>query len=479
MAAQPHSAVNLDAAFGEARPSDDLLVDGQGRFSTAELESAVGETAAGLAAAGVCVGDTVAFQLPITAQSVIAYRACWRIGAVAAALHPAAGSAQLAAALEQLDAHLVIADPSMALAANTSALTVEALRIGGLGEAVSAISTANESTDATILFTSGSSGAPKGVVHTHGSLFYKARQSAVVHGLGVDDAVLMPAPLAHMSGLLHAVTVPGCAGFKAVLMNRWDPGLALTLIENEQITYMVGPPTFFIGLMDHPDFDPSRTASLRMLSCGGAGVTPAFVQRASEQLGAMVKRAYGSTEAPTLTTSRFDDPVETMARSDGRTFDDTEVRVDDSGEIWARGPELARGYLDEVQTEAAFVDGWFRTGDLGVLTDGWLTITGRLGDVIIRAGENISAGEVEQVLEAHPDVRHAVAIAEPDDRLGERVAAFVVAPDGFTLVKCREWFQESGAAKYICPERIELIDAMPVLASGKPDRAALKDLLAT
>jgi cyclohexanecarboxylate-CoA ligase len=475
----PDTSVNLDTAFGEAPSRDDLVVDGERRLSSGDLNTAVSELASALLNAGVNAGDRVGFQLPVCVDAVIVYRACWRIGAVAAALHPAARGAQLSAALAQLDARLLITDPSMELVHEPHALTLKSLLANRVGANAAEIdpAPAAESADAAILFTSGSSGAPKGVVHTHGSLLYKARQSAEVHGLEPDDAVLMPAPLAHMSGLLHAITVPGCAGFKTVLMRRWDPGVALSLIEAEKITYMVGPPTFFIGLMDHPDFTRSTTASLRMLSCGGAGVTPAFVLRARDQLGAMVKRAYGSTEAPTMTTSRFDDPPEAMASTDGRTFGDSKVRVDDSGEIWARGPELARGYLNDAQTVSAFIDGWFRTGDLGVLEDGWLTITGRLGDVIIRGGENISASDVEQLLESHPAVRQAVAVAEPDERLGERVAAFVVAPEGFTLESCKTLFANSGAAIYTCPERIEVIDVMPMLASGKPDRASLKALL--
>ena len=236
---------------------------------------------------------------------------------------------------------------------------------------------------------------------------------------------------------------------------------------------MVGPPTFFIGLMDHPDFGPDRVESLRLISCGGAGVTEAFANRARNELGAVVKRAYGSTEAPTVTTSHHQDPPHRMTTTDGRAFGETRLRVDDSGELWVSGPELARGYLDATATTNAFVDGWFRTGDLATLDDGWLTITGRLGDRIIRGGENISATEVEQHLEAHPRVTQAVALAEADNRLGEKVAAFVVSPDGFDVDTCRSWFEERGAARYITPERIEVVDEMPVLASGKVDRAAL------
>jgi cyclohexanecarboxylate-CoA ligase len=464
--------VSLDELLAAAPARTDLVVHDDARLSTAELEERVGGVAGGMVAAGVGPGDRVAFQLPVGIDAIVLYRACWRIGAVAVALHPAAGPHQLDASIAQSAPALLVGVPGVPLADR-----IGVVDIADLDGPTPPAAVPGPHDDALIMFTSGSTGAPKGVVHTHGGLRYKVEQSIDVHRFTLDDTVLMPAPLAHVSGLLHGVLVCGTVGMKAVLMSKWDPGTALDLIEAEQVTYMVGPPTFFIGLMDHPDFRSDRTASLRLLSCGGAGVTPAFAERARSELGAVVKRAYGSTEAPTVATSRFDDPPERMTTTDGRAFGETRLRVDDDGELWVTGPELARGYLDVDETAVSFVDGWFRTGDLATLDDGWLTITGRLGDRIIRGGENISATEVEQHLEAHPAVRAAVAVAEPDDRLGERVAAFVVAPDGFDLETCRSWFTERGATRFITPERVVVVDELPVLASGKPDRAMLRSRL--
>src|SRR5438045_5889887 len=192
---------------------------------------------------------------------------------------------------------------------------------------------------------------------------------AAVHGLTVDDAILMPAPLAHISGLLNGVTVPGVVPMKSVLMAKWDPTAALELIERERITFMIGPPTFFVGLMDAPAFSPSSVASLRLVSSGGAGVTPAFVERASAAFGCVVKRTYGSTEAPTITTSQpGDDPVR-AASTDGRATGSVRLRIDPStGEVLVQGPELFRRYLDDAQTAGAVTShGRFRTGDPGRL----------------------------------------------------------------------------------------------------------------
>ena len=465
------SREDLLALFAEAPRRLDLVVDDR-RWSSHEIDDRVARLAGGMAAQGVGPGDRVAFQLPVRAAGVLAYRACWHLGAVAVAVHPAAGRDHIATTLAAAGPALVVGGAGAAIDDHPGSVPLDELP----GDAADR-HPVDPDDDAAVLFTSGSSGTPKGVVHTHRGLAYKARQSLDVHGLDHRDAVLVATPLAHVSGLLHGVLVPGAGGLKAVLLARWDPAVALDLIESEAVTYMVGPPTLFLGLMDHPDFHNDRVRSLRLLSCGGAGVTPAFAERARREMGAVVKRAYGSTEAPTVATSRHDDPPERMIATDGRAVPPTRLRVDDAGELWVTGPELARGYLDPAETAAAFVDGWFRTGDLATLDDGWLTITGRLGDRIIRSGENISAAEVERHLEAHPAVRAAVAVAAPHERLGEIVAAFVVAPHGFDLTTCRDWFEQRGASRFVTPERIVVVDELPLLASGKPDRAALRSRL--
>ena len=465
--------MTLDGLLAAAPARDDLVVDSRGRFSSAEVQSRVEAVAAALTDRDVAPGDRVAFRLPVGVDAVVAYRACWRIGAAAVALHPAAGSHQLAQALEQARPAAVVAGDDFPPAPGYHPVAVDELAAeGGTAASVPAGAVTGDD-DAVVMFTSGSTGAPRGVVHTHGSLAYKVVQLTEAHGLTPDDCALVPSPLAHVAGLLHGVMIPGASGMKTVLMARWSPETALELIERESVTYMVGPPTLFTTLMDCAGFEPARTATLRMISCGGAGVTPAFCRRAANTLGVVVKRSYGSTEAPTIATSRFDDPADRMILTDGQAFGESRMRVDASGELWVAGPELARGYLEPADTEAAFVDGWFRTGDLATLDDGWVTITGRLGDRIIRSGENISAAEVEQHLEAHPSVLQAAAVAEPDDRLGERVAAFVVASGPFDLAACREWFARRGAARYITPERIEVLEELPVLASGKVDRMRL------
>jgi cyclohexanecarboxylate-CoA ligase len=445
----PLDVPSLDVALSSAATSVDF-------------EQRVDRVAGGLIAAGVVPGDGVCWQRPNSLEAVLLYRACWRVGAVAIPVHHQAGQADIDVIVEETAPRLFVGDELP----DGDPVPFEASR-------------AQPADAAVVLFTSGSSGRPKGVIHTHRALTYKAALMARVHGLGPDDAILMPAPLAHISGLLNGVLLPGTVPMKSVLMPKWDPDEALRLIEREHVTFMIGPPTFFIGLMAARTFSSGAVESLRLVSSGGAGVTAAFVEEAGAKLGCTVKRTYGSTEAPTVTTTRAgDDPVRASS-TDGRPTGEVELQIDHpTGELLVRGPELFSGYTSADRNVDAFTDdGWFRTGDVGTIDDaGWLTIVGRIKDVIIRGGENIAAAEVEAVLESHPDVRHAVAVGAPDARLGERVVAFVqlVPNSSFGLDECRGWFEARGIARFKTPERVVTVDELPVLAAGKPDRAALR-----
>jgi acyl-CoA synthetase (AMP-forming)/AMP-acid ligase II len=406
----------------------------------------VAEVAGGLRKLGVEAGGVVSWQSPNRPEVNVLYRACWRLGATAAPIHHQMGPADTAQMLESVEPTVVVDDLD---ALPTGAPVTERWTDGVMRGA--------------ILFTSGSSGTPKGVIHTQASLAYKAVQMQHEHACTLSDCVLMPAPAAHISGLLNGITLPGVVPFRTVFMARWDPAVALDLIESERVTFMVGPPTFFVSMMQSPGFTPARVASMRLISSGGAGVSDAFVADAEAAFGARVKRTYGSTEAPTIIT-------------DGHAIGPVELRVDTNGELLVRGAELCAGYLDPEQTAAAFAaDGWYRTGDLATIDRaGTIAIVGRVKDIIIRGGENISAAEVEAVLEAHPAVRHAVALGEPDELMGERVVAFVEAPPTFDLDACRAWFADRGVARFKTPERVVTVDALPLLSTGKPDKEALR-----
>jgi cyclohexanecarboxylate-CoA ligase len=497
----------LDSVMRQRRPGTGaVLVDGERRFDGDQLEKLVAGLAGGLRRMGVHRGDVVTWQMPNWWEALVLYRACWRCGAVAAPLHHQFGAAEVDYMVELLEPAVAFSSPVLPLAARdgTIGVRIEGSRFDELlagspvrpATSVRTVTSPNHPADlAVVIFTSGSMGRPKAVLHTHRGLAYKARKMTAVHGLSGADAVLMPAPLAHISGLLNAVLVPGAAAMRTVLMERWDVERGLNLIEKERISYMIGPPTMFTAVMEDAAFAPEKVASLRVISSGMMGVSPAFIAAASEGLGAIVKRSYGSTEAPTVSTCTNDDPPERCRETDGRAVGDVVIRITDplsgrarragqEGEVWIRGPELFAGYSDAAETAASMHRGWFRSGDLGVLDEqGWLAITGRIKELIIRGGENISSSEVERALELHPGIRQAVVVGRPDDRLGERVVAFVVGAvagtDVIDVAECRRWFAEHGVARFKTPELVVQLDEVPLLAAGKPDRSALKARAAT
>jgi len=278
-----------------------------------------------------------------------------------------------------------------------------------------------------------------------------------------------------------------------VLMPRWDAGEALRLIAAERVTYMVGAPTFLRDLAQHPDLADADVSSFRLFSCGGADVDPALVAEAASRLGCVAKRVYGSTEFPTITTTGPDDPPARRVDSDGRPIGAVEIRlVDDDGtdvgpgregEILARGPECCLGYLDAtLNTEAFTADGWFRTGDLG-MTDaaGFLRITGRKKDIIIRKGENISAREVEDLVATHPAVAEVAVVGLPDAAAGEIACAALRLRPGApapALSDLAAHLLAQGLSKRKLPERLVVLADFPRTASGKVAKRALRERLA-
>jgi acyl-CoA synthetase (AMP-forming)/AMP-acid ligase II len=480
----------LDGLAGAGpQPSGPALADSSSRLDAGSVGSAVAALAGGLRARGVRRGDAVAWQLPNRVEAVLLFRACWRIGAVAVPIHHQVGPADVAGMLAAAEPLVVLAGPGSPIEGRPRAIRVgpqspdwEALMRG----AAVHDGTARGADVAVALFTSGSTGEPKAVLHTHRGLAYKARSMAAAHGLGPADAVLMPAPLAHISGLLSGVLLPAAVGMRTVLMERWDAERANLIVPDHRISFMIGPPVYFSGMAGAANFSTAAMSSLRIISCGSMTIAPEFVDATRRAFGATVKRTYGSTEAPTVTTSAWDDPPDRARDTDGHVVGEAELRVIDPltgrpsgagtpGQLELRGPELFAGYADPAQTRAAMHGSWFRTGDLATVDDdGWLTIVGRTRDIIIRGGENIVPAEIERVLETHPAVRQAVVVGYPDDLLGERVAACVVATEPFGLEACRSWCAQAGIARFKTPERVRRLDALPTLSLGKPDRGALR-----
>ncbi|TMK54975.1 MAG: cyclohexanecarboxylate-CoA ligase [Actinobacteria bacterium] len=339
-----------------------------------------------------------------------------------------------------------------------------------------------------LAYTSGTTSDPKGVVHSHNTLLSELRAIAAASGGGPDDVFLCPNPIGHIAGIYSALIAPFMLGYKAlVLMDGWDPSWALQLIQEHRITFTGGATFFLATLLNAPNFKDYDVSSLREFGLGGAGVPPTLVEQAAG-VGWWSMRAYGCTEHPSITMGTKDDPLEKRAHTDGRPMLDVEVRlIDDDlndvgpgeeGEIISRGPDQFLGYMDPAMDADAFTeDGWFRTGDIGRFdAEGYLTITDRKKDIIIRGGENISAREVEEILAEHPKVQEAAVTPVSDERYGERVCAFVITRESqpLTLNEVLEHFKARGVAKQKTPERLEIVDAFPRTLSGKVQKYVLR-----
>ncbi len=490
------------AATATRRADATAVVDGAVRLDFATLAARAEATSGGLAALGVCAGDAVAFQLPNWWETIVVLLATMRLGAVATPILPIARERELRWILGRAGARVCLVagaqhDLVAAVRRDLPALA-HVVVVRGDGPTTwddvahgAGVPPAGDPADVALLIhTSGSTAEPKGVLHSHQTLLAEARSLGPAHAIDADDVVLMPSPLTHVSGIVHALLVPAVFGTRAVLMPRWDAGGALALIAAERVTYMVGAPTFLRDLAQHPSLSAHDVSSFRLFSCGGADVDPTLVTEAAARLGCVAKRVYGSTEFPTIATTTPDDPPARRVDSEGRPLAGVEiVLVDDDGapvapgvegEILARGPDCCLGYHDAAMNADAFTaDDWFRTGDLGIRdAGGWLRITGRKKDIIIRKGENISAREVEDLLASHPAVAEVAVIGVPDTAAGEIACAVVRVRAGATtptLATLCEHLLARGLSKRKLPERLRIVTSFPRTDSGKILKRALRD----
>lgn len=343
-----------------------------------------------------------------------------------------------------------------------------------------------------LMYTSGTTGRAKGVLHTHNTIGAEVRNFARFLTLGSDDVVLMPSPLGHITGYLYGIQLPVTLGCRVVLMDIWDVAVAADLIDRHGVTFTIGATPFVQELARFAVDHARPMPSLRYFPSGGAPVPPEVVHRANAALqNCTVFRLYGSTEAPTVTLGVPDKARAELGAStegfvvahDVRLTDagGTVVAPGDEGEIRTRGPEVCVGYARFDDNEAAFdADGYFLTGDLARMTpDGCLVITGRSKDLIIRGGENISPKEIEDILHAHPAIDVAAVVAMPHHRLGETCCAVVTLKPGadFDFAEMERALSSSGLARQKFPERLEVVSEMPYTAAGKVRKNLLRDLV--
>jgi acyl-CoA synthetase (AMP-forming)/AMP-acid ligase II len=469
--------------------------------------------ACALAAEGLQPGDVVAFQLPNWREAIVAFYGLAMGGFVLVPIVHIYGHKEVRFILRQsgarayisadrfgpvnyvdivdgagtdelpdLELHVVVGDDIPA------SPRVRRVPWSVVDAAAPATEIASVEPDAVcvLAYTSGTTSEPKGVMHTHRTLLAELGHMRLF--ISPDAPMLMGSPVTHATGMLGAALGPMDQGLDIHLVDRWDPTRVLDVMLEAEVGAGTGAAVFLSSLLDHPSFTAAHARRIRRVGLGGAPVPFALGERAASY-GIALVRAYGSTEHPSVTGCSYDDPPAKRHGTDGAALPGVEMKLCDEdgalvptgepGEIWSRGPDLCAGYTDPALTAAAFdADGWYRSGDLGVVdTDGYLTITDRVKDVIIRGGENISAAEIEEVVMTIPAVAEVAVVAAPDARLGEHACAFVrLVPDAgpVDLGDLTDAMIKAGVAKQKWPEELRTVIDFPRTAAGKVRKIDLR-----
>ncbi|HFI7227967.1 TPA: medium-chain fatty-acid--CoA ligase [Escherichia coli] len=501
-----------------AMPDKIAVVDNHGAsYTYSALNHAASCLANWMLAKGIESGDRIAFQLPGWCEFTVIYLACLKIGAVSVPLLPSWREAELVWVLNKCQAKMFFAPtlfkqtrpvdlilplqnqlPQLQqivgvdkLAPATSSLSLSQI-IADNTPLTTAITTHGDEL-AAVLFTSGTEGLPKGVMLTHNNILASERAYCARLNLTWQDVFMMPAPLGHATGFLHGVTAPFLIGARSVLLDIFTPDACLALLEQQRCTCMLGATPFVYDLLNVLEKQPADLSALRFFLCGGTTI-PKKVARECQQLGIKLLSVYGSTESSPHAVVNLDDPLSRFMHTEGYAAAGVEIKVVDDarktlppgceGEEASRGPNVFMGYFDEPELTARALDeeGWYYSGDLCRMDEaGYIKITGRKKDIIVRGGENISSREVEDILLQHPKIHDACVVGMPDERLGERSCAYVVlkAPHhSLSLEEVVAFFSRKRVAKYKYPEHIVVIEKLPRTASGKIQKFLLrKDIM--
>ncbi|ENJ8581685.1 medium-chain fatty-acid--CoA ligase [Escherichia coli] len=501
-----------------AMPDKIAVVDNHGAsYTYSALDHAASCLANWMLAKGIESGDRIAFQLPGWCEFTVIYLACLKIGAVSVPLLPSWREAELVWVLNKCQAKMFFA-PTLFKQTRPVDLILplqnqlpqlqQIVGVDKLAPATSALSLSQIIADntplttaitvhgdelAAVLFTSGTEGLPKGVMLTHNNILASERAYCARLNLTWQDVFMMPAPLGHATGFLHGVTAPFLIGARSVLLDIFTPAACLALLEQQRCTCMLGATPFVYDLLNLLEKQPADLSALRFFLCGGTTI-PKKVARECQQRGIKLLSVYGSTESSPHAVVNLDDPLSRFMHTDGYAAAGVEIKVVDDarktlppgyeGEEASRGPNVFMGYFDEPELTARALDeeGWYYSGDLCRMDEaGYIKITGRKKDIIIRGGENISSREVEDILLQHPKIHDACVVAMPDERLGERSCAYVVlkAPHhSLSLEDVVAFFSRKRVAKYKYPEHIVVIEKLPRTASGKIQKFLLrKDIM--
>ena len=501
-----------------AMPDKIAVVDNHGAsYTYSALDHAASCLANWMLAKGIESGDRIAFQLPGWCEFTVIYLACLKIGAVSVPLLPSWREAELVWVLNKCQAKMFFAPTlfkqtrpvDLILPLQNQLLQLQQIvGVDKLAPATSSLSlsqiiayntplttaiTVHGDELAAVLFTSGTEGLPKGVMLTHNNILASERAYCARLNLTWQDVFMMPAPLGHATGFLHGVTAPFLIGARSVLLDIFTPDACLALLEQQRCTCMLGATPFVYDLLNLLEKQPADLSALRFFLCGGTTI-PKKVARECQQRGIKLLSVYGSTESSPHAVVNLDDPLSRFMHTDGYAAAGVEIKVVDDarktlppgceGEEASRGPNVFMGYFDEPELTARALDeeGWYYSGDLCRMDEaGYIKITGRKKDIIVRGGENISSREVEDILLQHPKIHDACVVAMPDERLGERSCAYVVlkAPHhSLSLEDVVAFFSRKRVAKYKYPEHIVVIEKLPRTASGKIQKFLLrKDIM--
>lgn len=497
----------------DVNPGRIALVEGDSRLTNQELTGAVMSLATFLRDRGLGAGDVISFQLPNWWETAVVALAAAKIGAVVNPLQMIYRQGELRFILAQARTSALFV-PGIYRGTDYTAMTSEvadslewglpviSVRSDGDLELAQILeSTAHETAfepahpdDVCLLmYTSGTTAEPKGVLHTHNTLVSATDDLIDLFELAGDDVMFMPSPLTHITGLLLGLLVPLRLGAVSVLMSEWDPEKALLQIVETQSTFTGGATPFLRGYIEVARQRRIPPADIPLVKgpCGGADVPPSVIYEAAEHLGARFTRIYGATEGVTVSGTQQSEALRRAAETDGAPLPGHEIRLTSDngvatptgsmGEVLTRGPSNFVGYLDSTLNQATFTEGgWIRMGDYARFdASGYLEILGRKKDIIIRKGENISAKEVEDLLSTHPALDEVAVVGIPDPSTGERACACVVIRNGFSvsLSDLCAVLERAQVAKQKYPERLEEMEMLPKTASGKIQKFKLRQIV--
>jgi cyclohexanecarboxylate-CoA ligase len=481
------------------------------RISYRELDHLSDHVAGNLRARGINPGDTVSFQLPNWWEFAVLHLACLKAGAVSNPLMVIFRERELGFMLALAETKVLIVPsrfrgfdyPAMVarlrdrlpdlrhvfIAAATGADTPGAEPFEALLAPVATTANRLGPDDVIqLLYTSGTTGEPKGVLHTSNTLLSSLMPFAARLGLGETDVIHMPSPTAHQLGFMYGLMLPVMLGATAVLQDVFGAPEMARQIVREGATFTMGATPFLNDLAEHVERTGTTISTLRVFASAGAPIPRALVTKARRALGAAIVSAWGMTENGAVTTTRLDDPEEKATSTDGCALPGMEVRVVDPngtvvpdgelGQLQSRGCSNFIGYLKRPELDNTDAEGWFDTGDLARLEDGYIRIAGRSKDLIIRGGENIPVVEVEGLLFRHPAIAEVAVVGFPDARLGERACAFVRLRDGAALsfADMSGYLDTQGMARPYIPERLEIVEEMPRTPSGKVQKFRLREM---